>query len=90
MLNDADTKDLFNELRALHADEFAYLQKRVKGTFEEWEKPWLLRCFNITLEYVKYVAETWLKCAWSLVFFPFSESVCALTVVERAHPLLQL
>ncbi|KLO06236.1 hypothetical protein SCHPADRAFT_637328 [Schizopora paradoxa] len=61
---------LFNELRALHADEFAYLQGRIKGTIDDWEKSWWRRCLDITLEYFKFVAETWFKCAWYMVFFP--------------------
>ncbi len=73
-LNGADN-DLFDELRALHADEFAYLHKQLKGTLEEWEKSWWRRCLDMTWEYIKFWAETWFKCGWSLVFFPLSEFV---------------
>lgn len=68
--------ELFDELRALHADEFAYLQKRLKGTLDEWDKSWWRRCLEIIVEYVKFVVETWYKCGWYVVFFPPSEFCC--------------
>lgn len=86
--NGAD-KDLFDQLRALHADEFASLQKRLKGTMEEWDKSWWRRSLDIFVEYFKFIAETWFKCAWSLVFFPLSEFVHADTQLWRAHSLFR-
>ncbi|KLO15955.1 alpha/beta-hydrolase [Schizopora paradoxa] len=79
-LNGVD-KNLFDELRALHADEFASLQKRLKGAVDEWNKSWWQVCFDITMEYFKFVGETWFKCVWMCFFFP-------LTMVDRLATII--
>ena len=70
---DEGMASLLEDLHALHADEFAYLSKRLTNFERKSEESWIFRSYAIVGQYFIFISRTWTKAAWAFVFFPTSE-----------------
>ncbi|KAL5500937.1 hypothetical protein ACEPAH_9324 [Sanghuangporus vaninii] len=69
--NGADGQaDLLMDLHALHADEFAYLSQRLTDFERRCEESWTYRSYAMFKQFAHFVAKTWIKAAWELIFLP--------------------
>lgn len=65
--------DLFRDMHALHADEFAYLSQRISHFDHRRHDSWILRSLGILKHYFQFLFTTWVKVLWASIFLPFSK-----------------
>ena len=81
--------EISEQLRALHADEIAYLsqQWRRHSVPKVVSNSYTYLFCRTTRRYLKYLWQTWTRAIWSTIFLPTSELGSYLTLLAFAHRL---